>query len=126
MIEMIGRYGNEASRSHSGCDAEQPGGLFGSPGCSLFYSDFLRYLAEIFMPNLARKLEGCFSSLSGIGYPGDALEDAERRLRRVKDIGVCPMAMLYRDMSGSIIQPEKDWRRFQRLWARPALIYRNT
>jgi radical SAM superfamily enzyme YgiQ (UPF0313 family) len=61
-----------------------------------------------------------------IGYPGDSLEDAERRLRRVKDIGVCPMAMLYRDMSGSIIQPEKDWRRFSRLWARPALIYRNT
>jgi hypothetical protein len=55
------------------------------------------------------------------------LEDAERRLRRVKDIGVCPMAMLYRDMSGTIIQPERDWkRRFQRLWARPALIYRNT
>jgi hypothetical protein len=45
------------------------------------------------------------------------------RLRRVKDIGVCPMAMLYRDMSGSIIQPERDWKRLQRLWARPALIY---
>ena len=57
------------------------------------------------------------------GYRGDTFEDAERRLRRVKDLGVCPMAMLYRDMSGAIIQPEKDWRRLQRLWARPALIY---
>jgi hypothetical protein len=59
-----------------------------------------------------------------IGYANDTPEDAERRLRRVKDLGVCPMAMLYRDMSGSIIQPEKDWKRFQRLWTRPALIYR--
>jgi hypothetical protein len=58
-----------------------------------------------------------------MGYRGDTLEDAERRLRRVKDIGVCPMALLYRDMSGAIIQPEKDWKRLQRLWARPALIY---
>jgi hypothetical protein len=59
-----------------------------------------------------------------IGYPRDTLEDAERRLQRVKDIGVCPMAMLYRDLTGSIIQPERDWKRFSRLWARPALIYR--
>jgi hypothetical protein len=58
-----------------------------------------------------------------IGYQNDTFDDAERRLRRVKDLGVCPMAMLYRDMSGSIIQPEKDWRRLQRMWARPALIY---
>jgi hypothetical protein len=58
-----------------------------------------------------------------IGFQGDSLEYAEKRLRRVKDIGVCPMAMLYRDMSGSVIQSEKDWRRLQRLWARPALIY---
>jgi hypothetical protein len=58
-----------------------------------------------------------------IGYSGDSFDDAERRLQRVKDIGVCPMAMLYRDMSGLIIQPERDWKRLQRLWARPALIY---
>jgi hypothetical protein len=61
-----------------------------------------------------------------IGYPNDTPEAAEKRLRRVKDIGVCPMAMLYRDMSGSVIQHEKDWRRLQRLWARPALIYRRS
>jgi hypothetical protein len=60
-----------------------------------------------------------------VGYPNDMMEDAERRLQRVKDIGVCPMAMLYRDMSGSIIQPERDWKRLQRMWARPALIYRS-
>jgi hypothetical protein len=59
-----------------------------------------------------------------VGYPNDTPEDAERRLRRVMDLGVCPMAMLYRDMSGAVIEPETDWKRFQRLWARPALIYR--
>jgi hypothetical protein len=57
-----------------------------------------------------------------IGYRGDTFEDAERRLRRVKDLGVCPMAMLYRDLSGAMT-PDKDWKRLQRLWARPALIY---
>jgi hypothetical protein len=58
-----------------------------------------------------------------VGYQNDTFEDAERRLRRVKDLGVCPMAMLYRDLSGAVT-PDKDWKRLQRLWARPALIYR--
>jgi hypothetical protein len=60
-----------------------------------------------------------------IGYHGDTLENAERRLQRVKDIGVCPMAMLYRDLSGCVMEPERDWKRLQRMWARPALIYGN-
>jgi hypothetical protein len=57
-----------------------------------------------------------------IGYQVDTFDDAERRLQRVKDLGVCPMAMLYRDFSGTVT-PDKDWKRLQRLWARPALIY---
>jgi hypothetical protein len=57
-----------------------------------------------------------------IGYRGDNFGDAERRLRRVKDLGVCPMAMLYRDFSGAVT-PDKNWKCLQRLWARPALIY---
>jgi hypothetical protein len=57
-----------------------------------------------------------------IGFTEDTLEDAERRLQRVKDLGVGPMAMLYRD-SGFTKEPERDWKRLQRLWARPALIY---
>jgi DNA-binding MarR family transcriptional regulator len=32
------------------------------------------------------------------------------------------MAMLYRDSSGAQT-PDTDWKRLQRLWARPALIY---
>ena len=69
-----------------------------------------------------------------IGYANDTLDDAEKRLQRVKDLGVCPMAMLYRkwgaphfpyygDSLGTVKEPERDWKRLQRLWARPALIY---
>ncbi|GHS88900.1 hypothetical protein AGMMS49957_11210 [Synergistales bacterium] len=59
-----------------------------------------------------------------IGYPKDTLQDAEKRLERVKALEVCPMAMLYRDVSGFVKEPIADWKRLQRLWARPALIYR--
>jgi radical SAM superfamily enzyme YgiQ (UPF0313 family) len=59
-----------------------------------------------------------------VGYPKDTLQDAGRRLERVKALGVCPMAMLYRDNSGLVKEPITDWKRLQRLWARPALIYR--
>ncbi len=58
-----------------------------------------------------------------IGYRRDTLEDAERRLQRVKDLGVCPMAMLYRDTTRPVVEAGRDWKRLQRLWARPALIY---
>jgi hypothetical protein len=59
-----------------------------------------------------------------VGYPGDSLGEAERRLQRVWDLGVTPMAMLYRDSSGAAVKgPDENWRRFQRLWARPALIH---
>jgi hypothetical protein len=55
-----------------------------------------------------------------IGYPGDSLQNAERRLKTVMRMGFCPMAMLYRDHSGATTL---EWRRFQRIWARPATIY---
>jgi hypothetical protein len=55
-----------------------------------------------------------------IGYPGDSFQAAEYRLKTVVSLGISPMAMLYRDASGSTI---REWRNFQRLWARPALIY---
>jgi hypothetical protein len=55
-----------------------------------------------------------------IGYPGDTFPDAERRLRTVMRLGLCPMAMLYRDTS---CVTTLEWRRFQTLWARPSIIY---
>ena len=55
-----------------------------------------------------------------IGYPGDSFDFATKRLETVKALGFCPMAMLYRDFRG---ETTRDWRRFQRSWARPAAIY---
>jgi hypothetical protein len=58
-----------------------------------------------------------------IGYRGDTIEDAEKRLRFcVTDLNMFPMAMLYRDETG---KRDRDWMRFQKQWARPVLIARN-
>ena len=56
-----------------------------------------------------------------IGWPGDTMEKAEARLRRAYQYGFLPMAMLYKNETGSA---SKEWRRFQRPWARPASINR--
>ena len=55
-----------------------------------------------------------------IGYPGDELWTAEERLRATLDLGLTPMAMLWRGESGRTTQ---QWSAFQRQWARPALIH---
>lgn len=54
-----------------------------------------------------------------IGWPQDTLDAAELRLRQTLDAGFMPMAMLWRDARG---ETAAAWRKFQRLWARPALI----
>lgn len=53
-----------------------------------------------------------------IGYPKDTMENAELRLLQCAKIGFLPMAMLWRNQNGDM---DKSWRRFQRLWARPAV-----
>jgi hypothetical protein len=55
-----------------------------------------------------------------IGYPGDSMGKAERRLRQTLEAGFTPMAMLYRDEWGIV---DREWQRFQRKWARPSIIY---
>lgn len=55
-----------------------------------------------------------------IGYPKDTFEKAEERLGQVKDMGMCPFAMLYRDNSGKY---NREWRKLQRMWSRPAIIF---
>jgi hypothetical protein len=57
-----------------------------------------------------------------VGYQGDTFQAAEERLRTAMRLGFCPMAMLYRDEQG---KTTAEWRRFQRAWARPAVIYRS-
>jgi hypothetical protein len=54
-----------------------------------------------------------------VGYQKDTAAAAETRLRQSLDAGFLPMAMLYRDKGG---KTEREWRRFQRQWARPAII----
>lgn len=56
-----------------------------------------------------------------IGFPDDTMAKAEGRLRQTMDFGFTPMAMLYRDSTGG---RDVEWMRFQRQWARPALIGR--
>jgi len=54
-----------------------------------------------------------------IGYPRDTFELAEMRLHETLEAGFLPMAMLYRDESG---RRNLQWMRFQRQWARPAIM----
>jgi len=55
-----------------------------------------------------------------IGHPKDTFDKAEKRLKEVVELGMMPMAMLYRDDKGDTKQ---EWRKFQRLWARPSIIF---
>lgn len=55
-----------------------------------------------------------------IGYRGDTMEKTEKRLRDAWAAGFFPYAMLYRNEKG---ETDPDWRKFQRLWVRPQLVY---
>ena len=54
-----------------------------------------------------------------IGYPGDTVEAAEKRLRETIDAGFMPFAMLYRNETG---EQDREWMRFKRQWVKPAII----
>jgi hypothetical protein len=55
-----------------------------------------------------------------VGYKEDTQKKAERRLLKIVKLGITPMAMLWRDQEG---KKDPEWRKFQRLWARPWNIY---
>ena len=55
-----------------------------------------------------------------IGYPHDTIDKAESRLKDTLELGFTPFAMLYKNEDGL---SDNRWRKFQRLWARPAIIY---
>ncbi len=57
------------------------------------------------------------------GYLGDTFEAAGRRMAETIDAGFLPMAMLYRGHDGS---RKLEWMRWQRQWARPAIIASNS
>ena len=54
-----------------------------------------------------------------IGYRGDTMEAAEKRLRDTWRAGFFPYAMLYRDKAGEV---NEEWKKFQRLWVRPQIV----
>jgi hypothetical protein len=56
-----------------------------------------------------------------IGYPKDTISSAEKRLKKCVDLGFAPAAMLWKDDNG---KSSYIWKRFQREWIRPAIIYR--
>ena len=55
------------------------------------------------------------------GYEKDSFDKAEKRMNETLDAGFVPMAMLWRDNDGNRTE---EWMRWQRNWARPALICR--
>ncbi|MDR3148753.1 MAG: hypothetical protein LBT88_01865 [Oscillospiraceae bacterium] len=54
-----------------------------------------------------------------IGYQGDTVTAAEKRLRDTWEAGFLPFAMLYRDENAAV--KNLDWAKFQRLWSRPVI-----
>lgn len=60
-----------------------------------------------------------------IGYPLDTFDKAEKRLRDLLKIGFTPYAMLWQPDTPSAEKwrPAPEWKRFQRTWLRPAIIY---
>lgn len=60
-----------------------------------------------------------------IGFPKDTIEKARKRLSDILSIGFTPHAMLWQPETPKAdkYRPGKEWRAFQRLWARPAIIH---
>jgi hypothetical protein len=57
------------------------------------------------------------------GYPKDTIDKAASRMSEAIDAGFTPMAMLWQDDKGAR-NPEWIGRRFQKKWARPAIIHK--
>jgi hypothetical protein len=55
------------------------------------------------------------------GWAGDTIEDAERRMKETIKAGYMPMAMYFLDPKKENVKP-KSWSRWQRRWARPAIM----
>jgi hypothetical protein len=60
-----------------------------------------------------------------IGYPKDTFDAAEKRLQSMVNIGFTPHAMLWQPetLAAEKHRPAPQWKRFQRVWARPAIIH---
>jgi hypothetical protein len=54
-----------------------------------------------------------------MGYPRDTHEEANRRCQRVLDLGIMPMAMLWKDEREKTLP---GWKALQREWANPFIL----
>lgn len=55
-----------------------------------------------------------------IGFDGESIRQAERRLERVYHMGFYPFAMLYQPPKMEKMEWSKDWMKLQKIWCRPA------
>ena len=60
-----------------------------------------------------------------IGFPKDTFVEAEKRLEQMVSVGFTPHAMLWQPETPSAQKwkPAPEWDKFQRHWARPAIIH---
>jgi len=55
-----------------------------------------------------------------LGFNGETIEEAERRLQKLFKLGFMPFAQLFRSTEKMVYPPE--WRKLVKTWSRPALI----
>ena len=67
---------------------------------------------------LKRWQVGCYVL---IGHKGDTVGAAMERLAWVKELGITPFAMLFRDEKNT--EPQQEWKHLQRSWCRPAAMF---
>jgi hypothetical protein len=100
------------------------------PACFFAYDpgdtfETMRYAAEKMLAAGWTSASHRLRTFCLIGYPQDSFEKAEERLRQMVGIGFTPYAMLWSPETPSAEKwrPAPEWKKFQRSWARPAIIH---
>jgi len=80
----------------------------------------LRRVAKMLIDaGIIRKTSHCARCYVLVGHPKDDFESAEKRLKTVAQLGMMPMAMLWKNGMG---ESTREWRNFQREWASPTIV----
>lgn len=83
------------------------------------YEPLVQATNMVFNSNVLSKASNGVRVYVLMGYPGDTIKQAEKRLMRVLQTGAFPMAMVMRDEYG---RREHQWIKFAWPWSRPASI----
>jgi hypothetical protein len=78
--------------------------------------DNLRKVAQLLPDFSPRKLR-CYVL---VGFSGESIREAERRLLQVFELGFWPFAQLYRGEGAEKRTVNKDWSKLIKTWSRPA------